>query len=126
MNKELIELQKGISSVCTLIPDSEYEKLGVSLYMDSAIPDMYLFGSQPIFKDKLEELSKIKNIAYFVIRNIDLLNETEQNKYIGLVKDREISGYNIPDNVIIVFTVKDKEGLKKVSRELYHFSVVAF
>lgn len=126
MNKELIELQRGIKSVCVIVPDSEYDKLGQTLYMDASMNDAYLFGKEPIFKEKMNTLADTKNTAYFVIRNIDSLNEEEQNKYVGLVKDREMSGYNIPDNIIIVFTVKDREGLKKISKELYHFSVVAF
>lgn len=126
MNKELIELQRGINSVCVIVPDSDYDKLGQVLFMDSSMNDAYLFGKEPIFKEKIEEISKNGNITYFVIRNIDSLNEQEQNKYVGLVKDREMSGYNLPDNVIIVFTVKGIEGLKKISKELYHFSVVAF
>ena len=41
-----------------------------------------------------------------------------------MVKDREFMGYNLPDNVIIVFTVETESDIKKVSKELYYFCEV--
>ena len=66
----------------------------------------------------------MKNLA--IIIGIDKIDENTQNKYYQIVKDREYYGYNLPKDVIIVLTVEDKESLKKISKELYHFCVVAF
>lgn len=129
MNKELIELQRGSSATCVVIPEVNYRELGQALIMDAQIGDEYLFASprdNPIFKEKLDNISSNGNLTYFVIRGIDELAWDMQNRYIGLVKDREFNGYNLPDNVIIVFTIKDRDGLKRISKELYHFCVVAF
>ena len=73
-----------------------------------------------------EKISQNDEFAYFIIKGIDTLNIDLQNRYLGLVKDREFMGYNLPENVIITFSVDNKEGLKKISSELYHFCVVAF
>lgn len=129
MNKDLIELQLGINATCVVVLESEYRQLGQMIIMDAIIDDKYLYGvplENPIFKDKLDDISSNGNLTYFVIKGIDKLQEDKQNRYIGLVKDREFCGYKIPNNVIIAFTVSDKESINKISKELYHFCVVAF
>lgn len=129
MNKELIELQRGCNATCVVILDVNYRELGQTLFMDAKIEDEKLFASpigNPIFKEKLDRIASNGNLTYFIIRGIDELTEDMQNRYIGLVKDREFNGYNLPHNVIIVFTVKTREGLQKISKELYRFCVVAF
>lgn len=128
MNKELIELQRS-SNVCVVIIDDNYKEIGQALVMDASINDGHLFArpyNNPIFKEQLDNISSNGKLTYFIIRNIDELTDDMQNRYVGLVKDREFNGYNLPDNVIIVFTVKNRDGLKKISKELYHFCVVAF
>ena len=126
MNKDLIELQRNCN-VGVIILDDLYKDLGQVLVMDSNIENEYLFQRQgnPIFKEKLDNLSRNGNLTYFVIRNIDEISKENQDRYISLVKDREFTGYNIRDNVIIVFTVKDIDSLKNISNELYHLCVVA-
>ena len=73
-----------------------------------------------------EKTSNKEELDYFIISEIDQLNESLQNKYYQIVKDREFCGYKLPKDMIIVLTVKDREGLKNISQELYHFCVVAF
>lgn len=128
MNKELIELQRGSKATCVVILEEHCKELGQSLVMDAKINDGHLFAplGNPIFKEKLDTLSSNGNLTYFVIRGISEINEDMQNRYVGLVKDREFNGYNLPNNVILVFTVKTIEELQKISKELYHFCVVAF
>lgn len=129
MNKDLIELQRGCNATCVVIPDEYYRYLGQTLVMSANIGDEYLLASKignPIFKEKLDSMSSNGNITYFVIRGIDEITNDLQERYVSLVKDREFNGYNIPRNVIIVFTVNNREGLKKISEKLYHFCVVAF
>ncbi len=129
MKKELIELQKGVKAVCVVIEDKDYTELENKVTMSANINDAYLFGSKlgnPIFKEKIDYLSNNSNLGYFIIRQIDEIDEKEQNKYLSLVKDREFMGYNLPDNIIIVFTVTEKDSIKKISKELYHFCIVAF
>lgn len=129
MNEELIRLQRGCNATCVIIPDHHYQKLRPSVIMESRIGDEYLFASSrenPIFKSRLEQINNGQEIVYFVIRNIDQLTIKSQNRFLGLIKDREFNGYHLPENVIIVLTVKDKETLKNVAKDLYHFSVVAF
>ena len=129
INKDLIDLQRGCNATCVVIPEQNYVELGQGVIMEANISNQYLLASSlgnPIFKEKLDEISQNNKIAYFVIRGIDEVTTDIQNRYISLVKDREFNGYNLPNNVILVFTVKDRECLKKISKELYHFCVVAF
>lgn len=126
MNQELVELQRG-STTGAIILDSMYQNLGQTAYMDASIEDTYLFHyGNPIFKSKLEQLSSNGKTTYFVIRRIDALITVQQEKYIGLIKDREFMGYSIPSNVIIVFTVASKESLKNIAPNLYQLCVAAF
>ncbi|MBO5138228.1 MAG: hypothetical protein J6B89_01140 [Bacilli bacterium] len=128
MNKELIELQRGCNAVCVVILEDQIKELKNALIMDAKITDEYLFArptGNPIFKEKLEKMSKNNNLSYFVINQITEISEELQNRYIGLIKDREFIGYNIPNNIILVLTVKTNKDLKKISKDLYHFCVVA-
>lgn len=127
MIKELIDLQRNSKATCVIIPTGEISKLSPTVKMNANVSDKFLFaGDKPPFAEKIDNKCKLKDICYFVITDIDKLNTNEQDRYISLVKDREMNGYYLPSNCIIVFTVKDKESLKRVSKELYHFAVVAF
>lgn len=129
MNKELIELQRKSDATGVVILDDDIKKLEQVLTMDAGILDKYLYfkkDSKVIFAEKLDEMTSSLNPVYFVIRNIDEVSFTNQERFVGLVKDREFLGYHFPRNVIIVFTVKSKDSLKNICSELYHFLVVAF
>lgn len=129
MNKELIELQLGVNATCAVILDENYNKLGQTIFMDAKMSDANLFGSplgEPLFKEQIEKIAKNGEATYFVIRNIDEIEFEKQERYISLVKNREFHGYALPSNVIVVLTVHTKEGLKNISKDLYHFCVVAF
>ena len=127
MNKELIELQRGSKATCVVIKNSDLNKLENAVHMDSRINDSWLFGAKmgnPIFKEKVDIISKNGEIGYFVITNFDSLSVDEQNKYVPIIKDRELLGYTLPDNIIIVLSIENEESLKNISSEIYHFCVV--
>ena len=127
MIKELIDLQRNSKATCVIIQNDDYKELSPVVLMKANVSDKFLLSSKlPPFAEKLNEKCAKNKICYFVITGIDELSVEDQNRYVGLVKDREMNGYYLPDNCIIVFTVKDRAGLKKVSQELYHFAVVAF
>ena len=120
----LIEFQKGIRAVGVIVLNSDVKKLSNSYSIDAGVSDFDLFGvkiGHPIFKDVVEKVSKNNEISYLIISNIDKVEEEKQNRFVGLVKDREFMGYSLPDNVIIVFTVESENEIKKISGELYHF-----
>ena len=124
---DLIEAQKGIKSIGVIVCNSDIQKLNNSYSIDAGLSDLDLFGvslGQPIFKEGIEKVSKENEFSYLIISNIDKVNEDKQNRFIGLVKDREFMGYNLPDNVIIVFTVESENDIKNISAELYHFCEV--
>ncbi|MBR4350704.1 MAG: hypothetical protein IKP98_00540 [Bacilli bacterium] len=128
MNKELIELQRGSKATCVVVKNSDLNKLGNAVHMDSRINDSWLFGAKmgnPIIKEKVDIVSKNGEIGYFVVTNFDSLSVDEQNKYVPIIKDRELLGYTLPDNIIIVLSIENKESLKNISSEIYHFCVVS-
>ena len=98
---------------------SNYE-LDKKIIVDSNCNDNELLA---IFK---ENKSNQEELDYFIITEIDKLNADIQNKYYQIVKDREFFGVELPEDMVIVLTVNDKEGLKNISRELYNLCVVAF
>lgn len=128
MKKELIQLQFGSCATCVIILDEYYKELGSTIFMEGNMSDTNLYAcsyENPIFKEKLETMAKNYEQVYFVIRHIEQITEEEQNRYIALVKDREFCGFQIPINVVIVFTIEKERDIKKISKELYHFCVIA-
>ena len=119
INKELIELQKGNIATCAVILNEDCKELDSKLAINSNSNDNELLTT---FKN----ISNKEDLNYFVINDIDKLDESSQNKYYQIVKDREFYGNKLPKDMIIVLTVNDREGLKNISQELYHFCVVAF
>lgn len=120
INKELIELQKGCEATCVVIPNEDSKELDSKIIISANFSDNELLMT---FK---ENISSKEELNYFIIDGIDQLNEDTQNKYYQIVKDREFFGIKLPEDMVIVLTVKDKEGLKNISKELYNFCVIAF
>ena len=119
INKELIELQKGCNATCVVIQNEDIKELESKILVDSTCNTNDLIK---IFKENISN----KKYDYFVIEEIDKINLNEQNKYYQIVKDREFLGYKLPEDIIIVLTVKSKETLKNISQNLYNLCVVAF
>ncbi len=127
MERDVIELQRNSKATCVIIADEEYNLLKPFVAFKSSVSDAFLFaGSRPSFADKIDKKSLESDICYLVVRDIDKVQTELQDRFVGLVKDRECNGYILPENCIIVFTVKDKDLLKNISPNLYHFAVVAF
>ena len=120
MNRELIELQKGCKATCAVIKNEDCKELDSKIIIDANSSDSELL----IFFKK--DISDKEELEYLIIHGIDQLNKSSQDKYYQLVKDREFNGYKLPEDMVIVLTVKDKESLKNLSQELYNFCVVAF
>ncbi len=127
MNKDLIDLQRNSKATCVIIKTEEYNKLSPVVSMKASVSNKFLLsGDKPPFADKINEKSVKNSICYFVITDIDEVSIDMQERFVGLVKDRELNGYSLPDNCVIVFTVKDKSSIKNISSNLYHFAVIGF
>ena len=120
INKDLIELQEGCKATCVVILDEEINKLDYKIVISSKSSDSELYVK---LKENVFDNEKIH---YLIVKDIDEINENEQDKYYQMVKDRELYGHKLPENIIIVLTVKNRESLKRISQELYKFCVVAF
>lgn len=120
INKELLELQKGCTATCVVIQNEDCKELDSKIIVNSNCSEIELIKT-------IQEIDSNKEVSnYFVISQIDKVGEETQHKFYQIVKDREFNGRKLPKDMIIVLTVKDKEGLKKIIQELYHFCVVAF
>ena len=127
MIKELRELQRSANATCVIVTNDDYKEISSKVLMNANVSNTFLFkNDRPPFADKIEAKSKLSEICYLVITEIDEISMADQEKFVGIVKDRELNGYYLPSNCIIVFTVKDRNSLKKISKDLYRFAVVAF
>ena len=74
-----------------------------------------------------EKISKAnEKFEILVIEEVDKLEIDKQDKFYQIVKDREFNGILLPEDVVIVLTVENKDKLKNISSELYNLCVVAF
>lgn len=127
MNKILVDLQRNSKATCVIVQTCDQKELKPAVVMKANVSDKFLFlGELPPFADKIDQMSQKSNVCYLVITGIDEVSIEKQNRFVGLVKDREFDGYTLPNNCIIVFTAKDLSTLKNISPQLNHFSVVAF
>lgn len=118
---DLIKLQKRCKATCVVIQDEDIEKLDSKISINANCEYNDLFE---IFKEKISKENE--KFDYFVIEEIDEIDIEKQERLYQIVKDREFNKFLLPDDVIIVLTVKNKNGLKKIAHELYHLCVVAF
>ena len=121
MNIDLIELQKGCKATCAVIQNEDIEKLDSKILINSNCEDNELLK---IFKEKISKVDE--KFEFIVIEEIDKLEADKQEKFYQIVKDREFNGIVLPEDVVIVLTVENKDRLKNISSELYHLCVVAF
>lgn len=121
INRELVELQKCCEATAVIIQNEDIEELESKILISSNCGDDELLK---IFKEKVSKVDE--KFEFFVIEKIDKLEIEKQDKFYQIVKDREFYGYMLPEDVIIVLTVENKNELKNISPELYHLCVVAF
>ena len=121
MNIDLIELQKGCKATCAVIQNEDIEKLDSKILINSNCEDNELLK---IFKEKISKVDE--KFEFIVIEEIDKLETDKQDKFYQIVKDREFNGIVLPEDVVIVLTVENKDKLKNISSELHNLCVVAF
>ena len=121
MNKELIELQKGCKATCVVIQNEDIQKLDSKVLISSNCEDNELLK---IFKEKISKTDE--RFEFLVIEKIDKIELDKQDRFYQIVKDREFNGILLPEDVVIVLTVENKDKLKNISSDLYNLCVVAF
>lgn len=53
-----------------------------------------------------------------VIDKIDSISKEEQIKFIELLKYKKISSFKLPDNIVIILTMKNKS-IKNINKDIY-------
>lgn len=125
MNKRLILLQKGIKGISVIVLDDEYKNLAPIISIKANVSDKFLLGATyPPYAQKLSEKCAKNDVCFFVIKGIDEASEKEQKRFLSIIKDREQNFYRLPDNCIVVLTVKSTETLKNIIPEIYKLAVV--
>ena len=119
IDKDLIELQKGCKATGVIIENKDIELLNSKILISSNYSNDNIIK---IFQEKIHN----NKFDYLVIEEIDKLEIDKQDKYYQIIKDREFYGYKLPEDVIVVLSVKNKEGLKNISQKLYNLCVVVF
>ncbi len=67
----------------------------------------------------VEALGKLKkHKSFLVVDGLDNVTETEQEKFVPLLKDRQILSYKLPDDVQILIPVKEVEAVSKTIQSL--------
>ena len=127
MNRDIIELQKGVKATAVLIEDNDLLQINNSIVLTPTSTDLKLFQSKTI-KNMIENkliLKSKEDICYLAIRNISSLSSALQGEIEGLIKDRVLSGIELPSNCVIILTIKDKSEINGISQGLYRFLVEA-
>jgi len=83
--------------------------------------ELIVIDSHPAWLVKLELLSKKHNNTVLLISNLCTINESEQNKFLELLKYKSISGFKIPENSHIVITCSN---LDKISDNIKSFCAI--
>ena len=60
-------------------------------------------------------LPKSKDMIVLIINNIDLISKKDQDRFIEILKYRQVSTFDIPDNYRILLTAKN---IKNVSKKI--------
>lgn len=86
-----------------------------AVFMDADIAQRELhFPTE--WKQKI--VSAANDIVYLVIKNPDVLDLEEQNKFVGLLKDRRAGNFKLPSNVRIVIAVNNLNALNQNLKKL--------
>ncbi len=115
-----IELEKGCPATCVVILEEDKNQLENSFCISASMDRKEMYHALE------ENVASKDDVSYLVISNIDDTNEEVQDTFYHLVKDRQIDGLYIPEDTTIVLTIREKEGVKKISDDLYHFCVKAY
>ena len=124
LNINLLRIQRGVKANAVIVLNEDIEELKPNYNIESSVEDRELYGidnGKPIFEEDIGKIAVNNEIGYLIISDIDKEEKEKQNRVIGLVKDREIMGYKLPDNIILVFTVENENDIRKISGELYRF-----
>ncbi len=126
MDKSLLECVKNMRSACAIIKTSDATKLNHALAINANVSDNFLYAqTPPPFAAKIDEKSKKSETCYLIVADIDKLSLDDQNRYAHLVKSRKIFGYTLPQNCVIIFTVKNKDSVNKLSPDILQLSIVS-
>jgi len=113
MEISLIELYKNCKATAVIIEEKYLNIFDNPLILDASELSS---GDKALYKN-LEIKSKLSSIAYLIIKNVD--KNINVHRLIGLVKDRIINNQTLPENVIIIFTIRNKNELKNINKDLY-------
>ncbi|MGN1222730.1 MAG: hypothetical protein ACI4T1_01190 [Christensenellales bacterium] len=104
---------------CVVVKEDNFKNLKKLVSIQANISNEFLFNNGTlIFEEKINNLSERVEIGYLVINNMDKADFDMQDRFVGLIKDREFNGYKLPENIIIALTIENEDNFNKLSDEI--------
>lgn len=104
---------------CVVVKEDNFKSLKKLVSIQANISNEFLFNNGTlIFEEKINNLSERVEIGYLVINNMDKADFDMQDRFVGLIKDREFNGYKLPENIIIALTIENEDNINKLSEEI--------
>ncbi len=107
-----------------LLENTPTELIKDEVVISSDCDDSYLNGhyegidfKAPKWYEELQQKSK-NRIPILVIKDINKIDETEQKKFIEILKYKKISTFHLPENCIIIVTCSNLKE-KNITEEIY-------
>ena len=114
--KKILKASQSISLVVVGSTAKDFDFTDKTI-VSASIVERDLFDSEDFY---LKCISK----PLLLIDGLDTIGEQEQEKFVGLIKDRSVWSSRLPENVQIVITVKSKRKLSKKIQNLIWFWVL--
>lgn len=116
---ELIREYLDANVVPILITKLDISDMPNSIIINSNVNDSELVGHYEEFvfypPKWMEHMYKSKDVIVLVINNIDLISKKQQERFIEILKYRQVSTFDIPENYRILLTARN---IKNVSKKI--------
>ncbi len=116
---ELLREYLNANVVPILVEKLDISDMPNSIILNSNINDSELVGHYEDFvfypPKWMEKMYQSKDMIVLIINNIDLISKKDQDRFIEILKYRQVSTFDIPDNYRILLTAKN---IKNVSKKI--------
>ena len=108
---ELLREYLNANVVPILVEKLDISDMPNSIILNSNINDSELVGHYEEFvfypPKWMEKMYQSKDMIVLIINNIDLISKKDQDRFIEILKYRQVSTFDIPDNYRILLTAKN-------------------
>ena len=96
-----------------LISNINVEDFSYKIIINSDLlqKDLAIVDTHPLWLIELELLSKKKNNVLLIIKDIDLIDEKEQLRFLEIIKYRSVNGFKLPNNAHIILSCQNLDNV---------------